>query len=84
LYIKISHDQSSSKGLVVMSGVQVMHSSVRREQNISLSNEWQYTFFEAIPDVWSLSRLRHAPLPKATYQRALLKLFGHHSLAGAR
>jgi hypothetical protein len=67
-----------------MSGVQVMDSSVRRDQNISLSNEWQHTFFEAIPDVWSLSRLRHAPLPKAMYQRASLKLFGLLSLAGAR
>jgi hypothetical protein len=32
-----------------MSGVQVMVSSVRRDQNISLSTEWQYTFFEAMP-----------------------------------
>ena len=66
-----------------MSGVQVIPSSVRRDQNISLSNEWQSSFFEEIPDVWSLSRLRQAPLPKTTYQRASLKLFGLPSLAGA-
>jgi hypothetical protein len=67
-----------------MSGVQVIASSVRRDQNISLSNEWQHTFFEEIPEVGSLSRLRHAPLLKAMYQRASLKLFGLSSLTGAR
>jgi len=37
-----------------------------------------------MPNMESLSRLRHALLPKAMYQRASLKPFGRLSLAGAR